>query len=107
MKTVLIILGAMVLYVGVEFAILYYRENHLPQLPATNISDTVLGSGPALRYIAAGDSTGVGRGASGPNKTYTYQVAQYLAKNHTVEYRNISVIGYKSADVLESQIQQI
>jgi acyl-CoA thioesterase I len=107
MKTSLIILAVLILYFGVELAIFYYRETHLPVLPKIDQAQRTLGSGPALKYIAAGDSTGVGYGASDETKTYTYQVAQFLAKNHTVEYRNISVVGAKTEDVLQNQISQI
>jgi acyl-CoA thioesterase I len=107
MKILLIIIGLLVLYIVAELGVLYYRENHLPKLATIDQADKVLGNGPVLKYIAAGDSTGVGYGASGLEKTYTYQTAQFLAKTHTVQYKNISVVGYKTRDVLDKQVEQI
>lgn len=107
MRAVLILFGLAVLYFGLELAVFYYRETHLPRLPYIDLSDKTLGNGPALRYIAAGDSTGVGYGASVAELTYTYQISQFLAKDHTIEHKNISVIGAKTQDVLDKQVQQI
>jgi lysophospholipase L1-like esterase len=107
MKIFFIVLGAVVLYFSLELVVLYYRSNHTPQLPHIDQSDRSLGQGPTLRYIAVGDSTGVGSGASGYETTYTYKIAQFLAKDHTVEYKNISVFGYKTGDVLNNQVKQI
>jgi len=87
--------------------VFYYKETHLPKLPTIDQTEKTFGTGPALKYVAAGDSTGVGYGASDVTKTYTYQVAQYLAKNHTVDFKNISVVGAKTADVPNSQVGKI
>ncbi len=107
MKFVTILFTAILLYIGIEFLFFYYKESHLPQLPTIDQSSKVFGSGSQLRYIAAGDSTAVGYGASEASKTYTYQVAEYLSKNHAVEYKNIAVTGAKTTDVLNNQVQQI
>jgi acyl-CoA thioesterase-1 len=106
-KALIIVVIILILYFGVEFGIFYYKYSHLPALPKIDQSDKTLGSGPVLRYIAAGDSTSVGEGASGFEKSYAYQIAQYLAKTNTVEYRNIGVVGYKTADVLRNQVDTI
>jgi acyl-CoA thioesterase-1 len=107
MRTSLIICSLIIFYVLTELGIFYYRTTHIPRLPTIDQSDKVFGNGPILRYIAAGDSTAVGYGASGVEKTYPYQIAQFLAKSRTVEYKNISVIGYKTQDVLEKQVNEI
>lgn len=65
------------------------------------------GSGPALKYIAAGDSTAVGEGASVVENTYTVKIANELIKTNTVEYKNIAVRGAKTSDVINNQLQQI
>ncbi len=107
MKIILIVILAAVLYIGIELAVSYYKYHHLPALPPTNQTNRTLGSGPQLRYIAAGDSTSVGEGASSYEKSYAYQVAEYLAKAHTVEYKNIGVVGARISDVLDKQLDQI
>lgn len=66
-----------------------------------------MGSGPTIRYIAAGDSTAVGEGSSDTEHTYPFKIAITLARKNTILYRNISVVGFTSRDVLEEQIDQI
>jgi lysophospholipase L1-like esterase len=107
MKIAFTILILLLLYIFLSLGIFWYKSSHLPNLPVPDQSEKILGSGPALKYIAAGDSTAAGVGASSLQTTYTYQVAQALAKNHTVDYKNIGVPGAKTADVLASQISQI
>jgi lysophospholipase L1-like esterase len=104
LKTFLLLV---LVYLVVDFGIFFYKYEHLPVLPAIDQSDKTLGSGPTLRYIAAGDSTGVGYGASSLEDTYAYKIAEFLAGNHTVFYKNISVIGNMSQDVLDRQVSQI
>jgi acyl-CoA thioesterase I len=104
LKTILLVVA---LYFVFEFGVFFYKYEHLPVLPTIDQSDKTLGSGPPLRYIAAGDSTGVGYGASALEKTYAYKIAQSLGEGHTVSYKNISVVGYKTQDVLEKQVSQI
>ncbi len=107
MKIFFIIIGTVVFYFVVELGLLYYNSNHTPKLAKIDQSDRLLGSGPVVKYIAAGDSTGVGYGASSFQKTYSYQIAERLALTNTVEYKNISVVGYRTEDVLNNQVQQI
>lgn len=104
---IILIATLLFLYLLFELCLFAYKYYHLPQLLTIDQSDKTLGTGALLRYIAAGDSTGVGYGASSLEKTYTYQVAEFLAKDHTVEYKNIAVIGFKTQDVLEKQVDQI
>jgi len=106
-KIAIIIVAILVLYLVYELAAFAYRCYHVPALTSIDQSNRTLGNGPALRYIAAGDSTGVGYGASSVEATYTYKIAQFLAEDHAVEYRNISVSGYETGDVLEEQVPQI
>lgn len=107
MKIFLAIIGLVVLYIILELGIFWYRVDHLPNLPTPDQSEKTFGQGPVLRYIAVGDSTAAGIGASSLQNTYTYKVAEYLAKSHTVTYGNIGVKGYKTSDVLTNQIRQI
>lgn len=72
-----------------------------------NQPETILGSGVELRYIAAGDSTASGVGASTFEKSYTYQLAQYWAQTNAVSYKNIGKTGTRTNDVLSAQLQQI
>jgi acyl-CoA thioesterase-1 len=69
--------------------------------------DGVAGTGPALSYLAAGDSTAVGLGASSYPKTYTYQLFQELSKSNKVSYKNIAVSGAKTQDLIDKQLTQI
>ncbi|MBP9686578.1 MAG: hypothetical protein KBD66_02135, partial [Candidatus Doudnabacteria bacterium] len=69
--------------------------------------EQVVGAGSSLRYIAAGDSTGVGQGASSAEKTYPVQVLQELSRSHTVTYKNVAVSGAQTNDLIQSQLLQI
>ena len=106
MKYIFIILILIVVYFLIEVSIFYYKYTHLPTLVENKQTDQVLGSGKKLRYIAIGDSTAVGLGASSVENTYTYKIAKELSKNHEVYYKNIGLVGAKTEDVLNSQLQQ-
>lgn len=106
-KIIMIIIVILILYLAYELGVFFYKYNHLPTLPAIDQADKTFGQGPMLRYIAAGDSTSVGVGASNTENSYAYKIARALAKNNTVEYKNIGVIGFKTADVLEKQVADI
>ena len=97
----------LLLYLGIEGLVFWYRVNHLPALPDIVQKNQTLGQGPGLKYIAAGDSTAVGEGASEVSKTYTYRVAEYLSNKHKVEYKNIATIGATTKDVVEKQLSEI
>ncbi len=60
-----------------------------------------------IKYIAAGDSTAAGEGASAVDKTYTYQLALELSITNKVEYKNVGVRGAQTQDVIDSQLQKI
>ncbi len=75
--------------------------------PEIKQESSELGQGPPLRYIAAGDSTAVGIGASSVKDTYPYKVAQTLSANLTVSYSNVAVSGAKTEDVLIKQLPKI
>lgn len=68
---------------------------------------SVAGESKTVRYIAAGDSTAAGEGASSVEKTYTYRVAELLSQTNTVEYRNVGVRGAQTQDVLDDQLEKI
>ncbi len=80
---------------------------YLAQNPVIVQVNQELGKGPLLKYIAAGDSTVQGRGASVVEKTYPYKIAEYLAQDHTVEYKNIGVSGARLRDLKEKQLPTI
>jgi acyl-CoA thioesterase I len=89
---------------------LFVRGNMIlrsASLPDLQHSDLLVGQGPAFRYIAAGDSTAVGEGASNISSTYPNIIAAYLAKNNSVTYRNIGVSGARTEDLLKDQLPQI
>jgi lysophospholipase L1-like esterase len=69
MKIFLWFLAVVALYFVIEGAIFYYKYSHLAILISPDQSEKTLGSGPLLKYIAAGDSTAVGIGASGLQST--------------------------------------
>lgn len=104
-----------ILYIVVAFIIIYtlfafikFRSTlSKANLPEIQQEDKIFGQGPALRYIASGDSTSVGVGASTIENTYTYRIADELSKTHTVTYKNVGVSGAKTADLLASQISPI
>src|SRR3989344_2977041 len=104
-KITLIILLAVILYFVFELGLFAYKYKHLPALPAIDQSERTFGEGPSLRYITAGDSLGLG--ATKTEKTFAYQVAERLSQNFTVAYKNISVSGYKTGEVLNYQLAEI
>lgn len=93
-----------ILFVVARFV---YKEKHRPVLPAIVRNELTIGSGSALRYIAAGDSTSVGEGASSVGGTYPYKLLQEFSKGHAVTYKNIGVSGAKTSDVINTQLEQI
>ena len=107
MKIFYLLLVLIVLYFGLESIVFLYKIKRLPKLPDPEKTELVLGQGPTLRYIVAGDSAGVGRGASSLESTFAYKIAEFFAKTNTVNYKNIAVAGYKTSDVLENQVSQI
>jgi acyl-CoA thioesterase-1 len=68
-----------------------------------------IGSGnKVITYVAAGDSTAVGQGASSVQNTYTYQIAQHIeGMGDSVQYTDIAVGGAKTQDVIDNQVPQI
>ncbi len=77
------------------------------RLPAISQQSKTLGQGEPLVYVAAGDSTAAGVGASDQSKTYTYLIANKLSENHLVNFINIGVSGARTKDLLEKQIPLI
>lgn len=107
LKIILYLVGAIGVYVLFELCVFGYKVSTLPTLPKPDQSDKILGNGPSLKYIAAGDSVAVGYGASTLDKSFAGGVANYLAKNYTVNYKNIAVIGYKTQDLINNQLSAI
>jgi lysophospholipase L1-like esterase len=106
MKVIYLILLVIIFYVGFAYGQFKYILSHA-DLPEIKQLDRTVGQGEKLRYIAAGDSTSVGEGASDVSKSYTYRVADYLATAHEVEYRNVGVIGDQTKDVIAKQLSAI
>jgi len=107
MKIFWIILILVIAYAAIEAGVFLYKYKHLPDLKTPDQNEKSFGNGGSIRYIAAGDSTAVGIGATSLETTYPYQVAAFLAKSHVVDYKNIAVGGYTTKDVLEKQVQDI
>lgn len=66
-----------------------------------------LGQGRLIRYIAAGDSTAVGEGASSVEQSYTHRIAEFLARSRTVDYKNVGVSGSTTSDVIAGQLNSV
>ena len=106
MKIVYLILLAAGFYFAFIFARLIFIVSTANLTPIKQ-ADRTVGVGPRLKYLAAGDSTAVGVGASSVEKSYTYQLTDYFAIKNTVEYHNIAVIASKTEDVVEKQLPAI
>lgn len=59
-------------------------------------------SNPHLRLTVYGDSVGVGIGATSFEKSLAGRVVNYLASDHFVIFKNLSVSGTKMADLIEA-----
>lgn len=105
-KIVYLILIPLLLYFAFGYARYKYILSHA-NLDEIKPQDQKIGAGPKLKYIAAGDSTAVGQGASRVEKTYTYRVAEYLAEKNTVDYKNVAVIGAQTQDLIDRQLKTI
>lgn len=106
MKIIFLIILVIVGYAVFSYirAVSILKSNPLPKITTES---QALGQGPSLVYVAAGDSTGVGVGASNNNSTYTYQIAQKLAETSQVSFYNVAVSGAKTEDVINIQLDQI
>lgn len=108
LKNIFGIIGVIIgVYIIVELAMFWYRVKHIAILPDIDQSDRMLGSGLPLRYIAAGDSTAVGEGASDADHSYTVGIAKSLSVTRQVTYQNIAVRGAWTDDVINNQLSQI
>lgn len=80
------------------------KSNTLPKIEQLN---SELGTGDPLTYVAAGDSTSVGVGASNITHTYTYKVFQKLSENNKVKYIHVGKSGARTNNVIEDQLPKI
>lgn len=106
MKYFLFILLIIALYALFMYGRFYYFV-HYSKNPEIIQTDKTLGQGKPLRYIAAGDSTAVGEGASNVDQTYSVKIAQDFAQDNAVSYKNVAVRGAKTKDVINNQIPKI
>ncbi len=106
MKFILYACAIILLYAGYYIVRIIYYSHYSP-LPVIEQSETILGNGSPKIYIAAGDSTAAGEGASSTEHTYTYKIAKYLSQKNSITYSNVAVRGAKTADVLHEQIPKI
>ena len=106
MKILYGILVFIVLYFGFSYARFIYILSRA-NLPPIEQKDHTAGMGQKIKYIAAGDSTAVGVGASETKNTYTSQIMEYLAESKSVEYRNVAAIGAQTDDMIENQLESI
>ncbi len=65
-----------------------------------------LGSKKTLVYVALGDSTVEGIGASSTDYSYPALISRHLSSQYSVQYYNLGVRGSKSKDILKSQLQR-
>ncbi len=112
MKIILIVLAVLVVYIIGTFIRIRYTLSSakLPSIvqeDKTFASDDENGNTQAIRYIAAGDSTAFGVGASAVDKTYSYRIAEALSDDSKVEYRNVAKSGAKTQDVIDGQLKEI
>lgn len=77
---------------------------YLSETNKFDYQETILGQGPLLRYVAAGDSITYGTGASAVENTFAYQIAEALAQNYEVHYFNVAEVGAKTNDFLNEQL---
>ncbi|GAC1412484.1 MAG: hypothetical protein NVSMB66_1550 [Candidatus Doudnabacteria bacterium] len=76
-------------------------------LAATAQPSSIMGQGKQINYVAAGDSTAVGIGASSTETSYTYQIFENLAKTNHVAYTNVAISGAETQDVIDKQLTKI
>lgn len=111
MKAPIIILIVVLLVVGYGVSVVFHitAVQDSSTNPAIVQAPMQFGSGnKSLTYVAAGDSTAVGQGASDVAHTYPYQVAEHLAQNGaTVNYSNVAVGGAETEDVITAQLPKI
>lgn len=103
MKYILLLVIAVILLFDLS-KFFFYKTQKLPEV--TQSSHT-FGKGEDLVYIAAGDSTALGVGATHETEIYTYLVAENLGSENKVIYKNIGVSGAQTIDVIKNQLPQI
>ncbi len=94
MKIIYIIVFVLAMYSVVSVIRFKYVISQA-KLPSIAQQEQTFGQGPNLRYIASGDSTSAGVGASTTNLTYPYRIAQELSQTNTILYKNVGVSGAK------------
>lgn len=100
---IFIILGMYGIYV---FARIKHIVNEAGNTAITH-TDAAFGTGPEIRYIAAGDSTAVGIGSQTSDDAYPNIIANALSRSNYVVYKNVAVSGAKTTEFIETQLQQI
>lgn len=91
-----------VCFIAFEVLYIMYNGSAVPR-PTIPRDEQVLGSGPTLHFVVLGDSTAIAQGGA-YQRGYAVASAQYLAKNHTVHWKNVAVSGARAKDVTEEQI---
>lgn len=106
LKILILLLIVVALYALISYARIAYTVKKAAN-PNIKHTELTIGSGPALRYIATGDSTAVGEGATDSGHTYPDQIATNLSERFTVTYKNIGGQGAQTTDVIKNQLQTI
>ncbi len=106
MKYILYLAVILIAYFGFYAVRIFYFSYYSP-LVKIEPKDTTLGQGKVLKYIAAGDSTAVGVGASALENTYSYKLADHLSQTSQIEYKNVAASGARTQNVIDSQLQPI
>jgi len=93
---------ALVLCVAVQILWVVFSGTRVP-VPKIMRDEQTIGAGPSLRYLVMGDSTSIAQGGD-YIRGYAVATAKYLAKKHTVTWKNIGISGARAYDVLEQQL---
>lgn len=108
---ILIVFVAYLLYTGVKSVILLRQGVHLletTKYPSIYKINSTNYEKRKVTYLVLGDSTAVGVGSSNHENSYSYQVAQKLARNgFSVEVINIAKSGSRVSDVVSEQLPKI
>ena len=107
-KILLVVVAVILVAIVAEAIALIHERNSLTSFADYWKQQNVTSKG-EFTYVALGDSTAQGIGASKPTNSYTSILAERIAKQtgKKVRFINLSVSGAKIRDVIDKQIPQI
>jgi acyl-CoA thioesterase I len=94
-------------FIRIKYTLYTANLSDIVQHDKTFVTSNENGNVEPVRYIAAGDSTALGEGATVVENTYTYRVAQALSEKSTVAYKNVAVRGARTQDIIDNQLKEI